>query len=90
MPVEAQACGRPVVALGQGGACETVVDGETGVLVDEMTVEALADGINRVREQRFDTAAIRRQAERFSRARFQEGLQREIASLMAQPVGVGA
>ena len=90
VPVEAQACGRPVVALGQGGACETVVDGETGVLVDEMTVEALADGINRVREQRFDTAAIRRQAERFSRARFQEGLQREIASLMAQPVGVGA
>ena len=90
MPVEAQACGRPVVALGQGGACETVVDGETGTLIDEMTVEALADGINRVREQRFDTDAIRRQAERFSRARFQEGLQREVAALMAQPAEVGA
>ena len=33
--VEAQACGRPVVALARGGALETVVDGETGVLVDE-------------------------------------------------------
>jgi hypothetical protein len=33
--VEAQACGRPVVALARGGALETVVDGETGVLFDE-------------------------------------------------------
>ena len=35
VPVEAQACGRPVVALGRGGALETVVDGVTGVLVDD-------------------------------------------------------
>ena len=33
--VEAQASGRPVLALGAGGALETVVDGETGVLIDE-------------------------------------------------------
>ena len=33
VPVEAQACGRPVVALGRGGALDTVIDGETGVLV---------------------------------------------------------
>ncbi len=32
VPVEAQACGRPVVALGRGGALDTVIDGETGVL----------------------------------------------------------
>ena len=35
VPLEAQACGRPVVALGRGGALETVVPGETGLLVDE-------------------------------------------------------
>ncbi len=35
VPLEAQACGTPVVALSRGGALETVVPGQTGVLVDE-------------------------------------------------------
>ena len=47
MPVESQACGTPVVALDDGGARETVIDGETGVLVPEPTAEAFADGLNR-------------------------------------------
>ncbi len=47
VPVEAQACGRPVVALGRGGALETVVDGVTGVLVTDDGAEAFADGIRR-------------------------------------------
>ena len=42
VPVEAQACGRPVVALGRGGALDTVIDGETGVLFADTTVESLA------------------------------------------------
>ena len=70
VPLEAQACGRPVVALGRGGALETVVAGDTGVLVDEPTAEAFADAIVRAMRQRFDAAVIRRHAERFSRARF--------------------
>jgi glycosyltransferase involved in cell wall biosynthesis len=70
VPLEAQACGRPVVALGRGGALETVVDGETGLLVREPSSSAFADAIARARDRRFDTAAIRRHAERFSRARF--------------------
>ena len=44
VPLESQACGRPVVALGRGGALETVIDGETGILV-EPGEEALADGL---------------------------------------------
>ena len=44
VPVEAQACGRPVVALARGGALETVQDGDTGLLFDEPTAESLADG----------------------------------------------
>ena len=43
VPVEAQACGRPVVALGRGGALDTVLPGVTGVLVPDLSVEALAD-----------------------------------------------
>jgi len=70
VPLEAQACGRPVVALGRGGARETVVDGDTGVLVDDISTDALADGIRRAVDRRFDAHAIRAHAERFSRARF--------------------
>jgi glycosyltransferase involved in cell wall biosynthesis len=74
VPVEAQACGRPVVALGHGGALETVVANETGVLVDDPSAAAFADALARAMDMdkagRFDTGAIRRHAERFSRERF--------------------
>jgi glycosyltransferase involved in cell wall biosynthesis len=70
VPLEAQACGRPVVALGRGGATETVLPDETGILVDEPTIPAFADAIARVLARRFDAGAIRQHAERFSRARF--------------------
>ena len=48
VPVEAQACGRPVVALARGGALETVTDGETGVLFAEPTADSLADALRRL------------------------------------------
>ena len=80
-PLEAQACGRPVVALGRGGAVETVKPGETGLLVDELSTEAFADAIVDVLDRRFDGGAIRRHAERFSRSRFGD----EIAALVAEP-----
>ena len=72
VPVEAQACGRPVVALAEGGAVESVVDGITGVLVGDRSVEAFATALRDVSSRPFDGAAIRRHAESFSKARFQE------------------
>ena len=60
VPVEAQACGRPVVALGRGGALETVVDGETGVLVLGRRRRGLrrrAAGAAAWTSRRFDPAA---------------------------------
>jgi glycosyltransferase involved in cell wall biosynthesis len=80
VPVEAQACGAPVVALGAGGALETVVDGATGVLVAEPTVEALAEGLTRVGRTRFDRGAIRASAERFSRQRFMTDFQAAVSA----------
>lgn len=47
VPVEAMSCGAPVVALGKGGATETVVDGVTGVLFDEPTPEAILAAVRR-------------------------------------------
>ncbi len=72
VPVEAQACGRPVVALAAGGAVESVVDGVTGVLVQDPSVEAFAAALRDVSSRKFDSAAIRHHAESFSKARFQD------------------
>lgn len=84
-PVEAQACGCPVVALAEGGACETVVDGETGILVDEPTPAAFADAVARIHDRPLDGAAARRQALRFSRERFDAALAAEVDRVMASP-----
>jgi glycosyltransferase involved in cell wall biosynthesis len=74
VPLEAQACGRPVVALAQGGARETILHNETGVLVDEAGSEAFAAGIRAALDRRFDPAVIRGHAERFGRARFGDAM----------------
>jgi len=73
-PVEAHACGRPVVALARGGALETVEDGVNGFLVADDSPEAFADALERVRAEPFDVEAIRDSALRFSRARFAENI----------------
>lgn len=85
VPVEAMASGRPVIALGLGGARETVVDGATGVFFSEQTPAALIAAVRRFEasEHLFDRDAIRRHAARFSEAEFKlrfESLVREIAS----------
>ena len=74
VPVEAQACGTPVVALGRGGAVETVQDGRTGVLYPDPGPEALAGAIDRLRRLRFNEDELRRNSVRFSRGRFRENL----------------
>jgi glycosyltransferase involved in cell wall biosynthesis len=81
VPVEANACGTPVIAFGRGGATETIVplgagSAPTGVWFDEQTVEALANAIEHLERNadRFSPGAIRRQALRFTTARFAEQL----------------
>ena len=81
VPVEAQACGRPVVALARGGALETVIDNVTGVLVAEPTPQAFADGIARVRQIAFDSGVIRQHALKFERAAFERSMRSAIESL---------
>jgi glycosyltransferase involved in cell wall biosynthesis len=71
VPVEAQACGRPVVALNRGGATETVVDGVTGTLVGEDGAEAFGTAIRTTLAARFDAGTIRVHVEKFGRARFE-------------------
>jgi glycosyltransferase involved in cell wall biosynthesis len=78
VPVEAQACGTPVVAFGRGGALETVRAQDdaqpTGVFFAEQTAEAIADAIERFESMRFDAAACRAQAERFDATTFDRAI----------------
>ena len=74
-PVEAQACGRPVIAYGFGGALDTVVpsgNDQTGIYFYEQTPESLSQAMKQLDSVPFDTGAIRRHAEQFSRQRFRQ------------------
>ncbi len=70
--VEAMACGKPVLAYGKGGVCETVIPGVTGEFFQESTVESMEDGLGRliINESKYDSKAIRKRAEEFSEQRF--------------------
>jgi len=87
VPLEAQACGCPTVAFARGGALETVTDGETGVLFDELTLESLSAALERARALQFDPSLLRLQAERFSHARYAAQMRAVIAETMAAPAG---
>ena len=82
--VEAQAAGRPVLALGRGGALETVVDGRTGVFFDQPTVESLLLGIAAIDRLQPDPIGIHEEARRFDVARFGPELERAIESCLAR------
>lgn len=75
-PVEAQACGTPVIAYGKAGAKETVIDGKTGILFSDQTVSGIIDAVNKFvkTESSFDTNIIRQNAERFSEDKFRQKL----------------
>jgi len=87
VPVEAQACGTPVIAYGRGGVVETVVAGDeipaerrTGEFFLEQDAAAIADAVRRFESRTIDPGACRVNAERFGEARFR----REFEALVAR------
>ena len=74
--VEAQACGRPVAALGVGGALESVVDGKTGVLYPEQSADGLNTAVDRLEGLQLNTDEIRENAQRFSHRSFERKMAR--------------
>ena len=77
-PLEANAAGRPVVAYGQGGVLDTVIDGVTGLLFADATPESLGAALERAFAISWDPEPLRAHAETFSEAvfatRFMEAL----------------
>lgn len=82
VPLEVQACGRPVVAYACGGALETVSDGVSGVFFQQQTVESLIESVSRCETTKWDPIAIRRNAERFGVATFIDGINQSIKNTL--------
>jgi glycosyltransferase involved in cell wall biosynthesis len=87
-PVEAQACGTPVIAFGRGGALETVLGLDaskpTGVFFQEQTVESIVAAVEafEANQHRFSASACRENAERFSIEQFQCNMRAAIDAAM--------
>lgn len=85
VPVEAMACGTPVIAYGRGGVTETVLDGETGLFFEQQTPAALNQALEQARTLRWDRARIRRQAEQFDIQHFLDGMSAIICTSSEPP-----
>lgn len=77
-PVEVNACGRPVIAYGAGGALDSQIDGVTGVLFYEQTEDSLAEAILKSEEINFSPQRIREQSLKFDTTVFQKEILRII------------
>lgn len=72
-PIEAQACGTPVIAYGKGGALETIKENETGIFFYQQDVESLVDAITRLESLSvIEPQKCRENAERFAIRRFKK------------------
>lgn len=81
--VEAQAAGRPVIALGDGGLQETVIEGATGTFFPEATVSSLVEALQRFDPLRVDPLNCVASAQRFGPAVFADGVMRVVEEAIA-------
>lgn len=82
VPLEAQACGTPVIAFGKGGALETVIDGQTGIHFKKQDEESIIQAVNAFENHIFDPVQIRKHAESFSVERFRDEIREYINSVV--------
>jgi len=81
-PVEAMAAGKPVLALRDGGALETIIEGKTGEFFDAPIIELLADGVRRITENTYDYKFIRKHSEQFSTNIFINNIEKYINKII--------
>lgn len=85
-PVEAMAAGTPVVALAEGGVCETVINEKTGVFFDLATVESLNDAIKKAEGITFKSNQLAIQAKKFDRHIFAQEIKKQADKLLKSNV----
>lgn len=83
IPIEAQACGTPVIAYGHGGSLETVSEGKTGLFFHEQTPENIIKAVTHFEslgETPFNYETCRKWAESFSEERFKKEIKEFVES----------
>jgi glycosyltransferase involved in cell wall biosynthesis len=80
-PLEAQACGRPVIAFNQGGFTETIIPHVTGLFFNHQTTSSLVAALVQFQQLRFSPQECRTQALKFSRKQFMIHFKQSIESL---------
>jgi len=78
VPVEAMACGTPVIAYGRGGVLDSVIDGKTGLFFSEQTTDSLNQAVEKFDGAVFDCEAIAQHAKTFDTKLFEDRLKRFI------------
>ena len=81
IPIEAMACGTPVIALNEGGTAETVLDMTNGIHFEKQTKEAIIDAVNKFETLQFDYQKISENTNSFSKSRFQNQFKEFISNL---------
>ena len=84
VPVEVQACGRPVIAFAKGGILETTVKDDTAVWFHEQSADAIVTAVNDFESRSFSQKTIRENALRFAKSRFQQEMQRYIEEKLSE------
>lgn len=82
VPLEAQACGRPVVAFNKGGATETIIKNVSGVFFNEQNVTSLNEAIEKCAAADWNPEEIRANAEKFGPDNFIDGMNNVINKVM--------
>lgn len=84
-PVQAQACGRPVIAYHGGGALDTVIPGVTGEFFGDQTVESLIEVLSSFDPGHYDPAVIRNHALQFDSTVFRARMRQIVREHIAAP-----
>jgi glycosyltransferase involved in cell wall biosynthesis len=82
VPLEAQACGRPVIAFAGGGALETVVEGKTGTFFKPQKTKALVEKIKSFKEKSYKPQDCRTNAEKFDKIIFKQNFKKLVEKIM--------
>lgn len=82
VPIEAMACGKPVIAYNKGGASETVIDGRTGVFFDRQEPDSINRALKKFENMSFDRKIIRSRAEEYTTQKFKDSFSFYVNKIM--------
>jgi glycosyltransferase involved in cell wall biosynthesis len=82
VPLEAQACGKPVIAFAGGGALETVIEGKTGTFFKSQKTKVLVEKIKNFKEKNYQPEDCRTNAERFNKTIFKQNFKKLVEKMI--------